>query len=89
MTWRLLAKGRFYDAGEGPVVYYDPRSGDTHLLSAFAAFILQELAQRPLDIGELAARASLHIDSGDPGELDTAIHAVLGDLLRLDLLQHE
>lgn len=89
MAWRLLASGRFFDAGEASVIYFDPRSGDTHLINELAAFILQQLATGPLDTAALLARVRSESGSTDSGAFASAVNAVLEELLDLDLLQRE
>lgn len=83
MKWRAQSTGRFYDPGEGQVVYYDPRSGDTHLLSAVAAHLLQLIQQQPRSLGELAAS----FDEGSRGDTEAALRAVLDELVSLDVLE--
>jgi len=89
MGWRLPASGRFFDAGEATVIYFDPRSGDTHLINELAACILQQLASGPLDTPALLARVRAVSGSADASEVDGAVNAVLEELLDLDLLQRE
>jgi len=87
MKWQIHSMGRFYDANESTVVYFDTHSGDTHLLSDFAAFILQQLCAEPLGIEELIARITPSIDSPDTSDLRLAVQAVLGELETLDILK--
>jgi PqqD family protein of HPr-rel-A system len=81
--------GRFYDAHEDTVVYFDSRSGDTHLLSDFAAHVMQHLGDDPLSTEELVNRISLTLDSSNFPQLPEAVAAVLKELLALDILQRE
>ncbi len=87
MTWRVESPGQVYDAGEGSVVYFDPRSGDTHLLSDFAAYLLEQLGDGPLDTGELVARVAPDVEGGDPAEVQASVTAALEDLVSLDILK--
>ncbi|MDX1734447.1 MAG: HPr-rel-A system PqqD family peptide chaperone [Halioglobus sp.] len=87
MSWRAAAQGEFYDAGEGVVVYYDPRSGDTHLIGQFAAFILQQLGKRDMTLAQIRELVAPLVEAGDDGELVDSISTVLGDLVDLDVLQ--
>lgn len=87
MLWRIESVGRFFDANEDSVVYFDPFSGDTHLLSAFAAFLIRQFSDRPLSTEELASLLSPHLDSNDEVELLEAVSGVLEELLALDILQ--
>ena len=87
MKWRIESMGRFFDAGEGMVVYFDPASGDTHLVSDFAAYLIQQFADQPMDIEELINRISPDIDSGDLLEMTEATPDVLAELVTLDVLK--
>ena len=87
MKWRIDSMGRFFDAGEGMVVYFDPASGDTHLVSDFAAYLIQQFADQPMDIEELINRISPDIDSGDLLEMTEATPDVLAELVTLDVLK--
>jgi PqqD family protein of HPr-rel-A system len=94
MAWRVQAAGRFYDAGESSVIYFDPHSGDTHLLSDFAAHLIREIAEAPMSTPELIERVAGQVDS-DPEnqeenvDLPGAIESVLSELLSLDILAHD
>jgi len=81
--------GLFYDAHEDTVVYFDSRSGDTHLLSDFAAHVMQQLGDDPLTTEELVNRISPTIDSSNIPQLPEAVAVVLKELLTLDILQRE
>ena len=83
MTWRAQTTGRFYDPGEGQVVYFDLASGDTHLLSDVAAHLLRLLQPKPLSLEELAT----HFDEGSPEETASALHVVLDELVALNILE--
>ena len=81
--------GRFYDASEDTVVYFDARSGDTHLLSDFAAYVMQQLDDHPLTTEELVNKILPTIESGNSSELAKAVSGVLEELVALDILQCE
>ena len=87
MKWRIDAIGRFYDPSEDKVVYFDPASGDTHLLSDFAAHIIQQIAGRPMDLGELINHISPNVDPEDFDQLTRTTPDVLAELVTLDILQ--
>ena len=55
MKWRIGSSGQLYDPGEDFVVYYDPASGDTHLLSAVAGAVLRLIDHQPLEATQLVA----------------------------------
>ena len=87
MLWRIESMGRFYDANEGSVVYYDPSSGDTHLLNDFAAFVVQQFSTQPLALDELVAGLSDHVEAEDIPALAQTVSSVLEELTALDILQ--
>jgi hypothetical protein len=87
MKWRIETRGRFYDPGESTVVYYATDSGDTHLLSAFAAFVIRQFEHRPLTADELADKISPAIEPGQAPDLVTVLHDVLEELTTLDILK--
>ena len=88
MRWRMTAAGQFYDAGESTVVMFDATSGDTHLISDFAATLLRSLAKSALSTEELAAAIAPLLDSNadDRGEIATAVRTVLEELRALDIV---
>lgn len=79
--------GRFYDADESTVIYFDSHSGDTHLLTEFAAFILQQFGDSPLTTESLMDQISSTIDSPGEAELSRAIEGVLEEMVSLDILK--
>jgi PqqD family protein of HPr-rel-A system len=89
MKWRIHSTGRFYDANENTVVYFDSHSGDTHLLSDFAAFIMQQLGSGPLTSEQLVAEISPTVDFPDCTELSQVVEGILGELFNLDILKRE
>jgi len=89
MKWRIASRGRMYDPGESTVVYFDILSGDTHLISDFAAHILNQFDDRPLTSREVVGKVSATIEPGDFSDLEGAVTGVLEQLLALDVLQQE
>lgn len=89
MKWRIHSTGRFYDANESTVVYFDSHSGDTHLLSDFAAFIMQQFGSNSLTSEELIAQISPTIDSPSGTELILLVEGILAELASLDILKQE
>ncbi len=89
MMWRVHSQGRLYDAGEDTVVYFDPYSGDTHLLSDFAGYVMQQFDNRPLSTEDLVLRLSRAIDSADIPDLEEALTSVLEELVLLDILKQD
>lgn len=89
MTWRTHSKGQLYDANESTVVYFDAYSGDTHLLTDFAGFVVQQLSRQPLTTGELMRALADSVDSDDILDLEEALTGVLGELVLLDILTRD
>ncbi len=81
--------GRFYNPAEDTVVYFDSHSGDTHLISDFAAYVMQQLDDQPLTTEELVKRISPAIESSNIPELTMAVSAVLEELVALDIVTRE
>ena len=55
MNWRINSPGLTYDCGDGNVIYFDTASGDTHLISDFAAHLIRQIADHSPDTSELMA----------------------------------
>lgn len=89
MKWQLHSVGRFYDANESTVVFFDAHSGDTHLLSNFAAFVLQQFGDSPLTTENLLEQLSAEIESPRDKELEQIVVGVLEELLSLDILKND
>ena len=89
MTWRTHSKGRLYDANESTVVYFDSYSGDTHLLTDFAGFVVQQLEPQPLTTEELMHRVADSVDPDDIADLAAALTGVLEELVALDILTRD
>ncbi len=71
------------------MVYFDSHSGDTHLISDFAAYLMQQLGDQSLTTEELVNKISPSIDLGDSADLEEAVSGVLGELVALDILRCE
>jgi len=89
VKWRTHSMGRFYDANESTVVYFDSYSGDTHLITDFAAFLLQQFKDEPLSLEELVRQITPQIDADHTPELIDAMPGVLDQLVSLDILKRE
>jgi len=89
MKWRVVSSGRVYDPGEDAIVYFDTPSGDTHLLSDFAAYVLQQFDDQPLTCRELVDKVSVTIEPGHIPDLESAVTDVLDQLVALDVLKQE
>ena len=89
MKWRNESRGLFYDAKESTVVYFDSHSGDTHLLSDFAAHILQQFGHQPLTTDELMDQISSTMVPGNIPDLRETLTGVLKELAALDIVKQE
>jgi hypothetical protein len=69
--------GRLYDANEDTVVYFYLHSGDTHLLSDFAAYVMQHLDDHPLTTEELVNKISPTVELSNIPELTKAVSGIL------------
>lgn len=87
MKWRLESSGLFYDANEGSVVYYDPDSGDTHLLSEFAACVLRAFNNKAVDTQELLRALQTELTDHTEAELQDATTAILEELVAMHILK--
>lgn len=88
MKWHIDSAGQFYDCEENLVVYFDSASGDTHLISDFAAYLLQQIAGKghPLNEEEIIDLVTADIEPADLFELTKAIPDILGELAALDIV---
>lgn len=89
MKWHIHSMGRFYDASESAVVYFDSHSGDTHLVSEFAAYIMRQFGNGPLSTEDILEKVSTTIESPGDRELEQAVLGVLEELVSLDILQRD
>ena len=87
--WRTYSKGQLYDANESTVVYFDSYSGDTHLLSDFAGFVMQQLSNQPRTTEDVVSQISLSIDPEEIPDLKAAVTGVLEELALLDILKRD
>ena len=89
MKWRKDYSGQFYDANESSVVYFDAHSGDTHLLSDFAAYVVQQFGDQSLTTEQLINQILPTIESGDTAQLTDTLPGVLEELVTLDIIKRE
>jgi len=88
MKWRLDSIGHFYDCGENTVVYFEPDSGDTHLISDFAAYLMRRIGEveGALDTGQIIQLVTEDIEPEDLADLSGAIPGILSELTGLDII---
>lgn len=88
MKWQIDSAGRFYECGEETAIYFDPASGNTHLISDFAAYLARQLADagQPLDTAEIIELVRIDIEAEDLPELSLAVPGILNALADLGIV---
>ena len=86
--WHVVSKGYFYECGESTVIYFDRASGDTHLISDFAAYLVQRLDResKPLDTTEIVELIRHEIETDNLQELSSTLPGILQELNNLDIV---
>ncbi|GAB5450552.1 MAG: hypothetical protein Hals2KO_08800 [Halioglobus sp.] len=69
------------------MVYFEPRSGDTHLLTDFSAYVVNLLGQRAMSLEELEVTVAPSVEEDRAGDLKQFISQVLQDLETLDIVE--
>lgn len=82
--WHIASAGRFYDANEETVIYYDPNSGDTHLLTDLAAFVVEKISGGATTESALLEQLAPHLD-GEQVDPKYLLDGVLQELQHLDI----
>lgn len=85
----MHSTGQIFDANEGSVVFFHPESGDTHLLSEFAACILQQLATGPMSTGKLIEHLGPLMEADSQTALEESVGIVLEELVALDIVSRD
>jgi PqqD family protein of HPr-rel-A system len=89
MKWQIQSAGQTYDRGDESIIYYDPMSGGTHLISEFAGYLIQKIAGSPLSTEQVIELLSSDIDAEALTELQTAVPDILNQLAELDIIQYQ
>ncbi len=86
--WQLMPgqRLRLRDYGDQCVLYND-HSGDTHLLGASAAYLLELLAAGPRTQADLLAQLALAVDTASEASFETEASALLAQLSGLFLIE--
>jgi PqqD family protein of HPr-rel-A system len=87
MNYSVEVPGRFYDCGEESVVYFDLQTGDTHLVSTFAAHVIRLLTSQPMDSDTLMERLAEDIAGEDLPYLAEVLPNILEELTSLDVVE--
>ena len=88
MKWQIETPGLFYDNNEEFAVYFDSKTGNTHLVSELAAHLIRQFADRPLDLDDIIEKLSLNLSSEDLPELPKVIPNILNELFALDIVEN-
>jgi len=89
MIYKVETPGRFYDCGEDSAVYFDVRSGDTHLVSVFASHIIELLSHQAMDMDSLRERLSPSMPAEYRNELSEMLPGILDELVSLDIVAQD
>ena len=87
MQWYASTPGAFYDCDEATVVYFHPPSGNTHLVSDFAAYLIRQLALEPMTVEQIAGQLAPIVAPHDHQGVANALPDLLDDLARLDIIE--
>jgi PqqD family protein of HPr-rel-A system len=88
MRWRTIRDDALiFRAWDDEVVIYNALSGDTHVIDATAAQILQALQQSPSDVQTLAQLLAVQLQCEPGDELNRDIESVLSDMAALSLVE--
>ncbi len=87
MVWRTCSHGMTYETGDGFVVYFDTASGTTHLINELAAWLLAELAARPLSTEQLQNRVFDQMERVSVPEVKKLVVSLVTELQSSDLIE--
>lgn len=87
MLWHACSEGLIFDRDEGAVVFFDPASGNTHLISDFALEILRILSVSPLSPEAIKKECADQMVDLDSDEQNHLIDGMLHELHTLDLIE--
>ena len=87
-NWKIESTGLIYNCDEDMVVYFDTASGDTHLISNFAAHLIELIVGqgRPIENSEIIELIAADIEPKDRIESAQAIPGILSELAELDII---
>lgn len=88
MKWRAISSPtNTLHCWGSEFVVFNNRSGDTHLLSAFAGQILLKLQQTPFDAASLAELFAAILQVDPEQDLELQVQDILEDLNSLALIE--
>ena len=90
LRWKLSAEGKVYARDDEPVaVYFDPGSGDTHLIDEHSAFLLDLLQAGPMTleamVSNILADASVTVSTA---EIEVDVEDLLQELQSFDIVEN-
>lgn len=89
MSYSVEVPGRFYDCGEESIVYFDVQTGDTHLVSDFAAHIIHLLTGRAMGFEMLLENLSAEVEADGFADMAAVLPDILAELVALDIVEQE
>lgn len=87
MLWHACSEGLVFDRDEGVAVFFDPASGNTHLIDDFALKILRILSVSPLSSEAIKKECTDQMTDLDDNEQGQFIDDMLHELHSLDLIE--
>lgn len=87
MLWHACSEGLVFDRDEGVAVFFDPASGNTHLIDDFALKILRILSVSPLSPEAIKKECIDQMTDLDDSEQGQLIDNMLHELHSLDLIE--
>lgn len=87
MLWRACSEGLVFDRDEGVAVFFDPISGNTHLINDLVLKILGLLSESPLSPEVIKKNCADQMINLDSSEQDRFIDDILHELHSLDLIE--
>jgi PqqD family protein of HPr-rel-A system len=88
MNWKLSASHSLsMFEGEDEAVVYNERSGETHLVGAIAASLLQHLRLAPDDVSGMCRSLACHWEFDSDTELQNLVITLADELHALSLIE--
>jgi PqqD family protein of HPr-rel-A system len=86
-AWRAARTGLAWRVWDGDAVVFNPLTGHTHLLDAFAAQILTHVGEMPTTAGAVAGRLEQEVGLALAPEVIATVEPALERLSRLGLVE--
>ena len=91
MKWRIDSSGNFYDPDGDNLVYFDQDSGDTHLVTRFAGYLIERLGglPEPAGIEELMELVLEDLEPDASPDLTSKVAEIMNELVSLGIVTQE